>query len=49
MILSCAGCRYLHNGWQVTTTAPNKGLATQLKKILMTSATKVNGEFHTPK
>ena len=35
--------RYLKNGWQVTTAAPNKGLASQLKKIIMQSATKVNG------
>ncbi|CAL8463962.1 g3497 [Coccomyxa elongata] len=35
--------QYLKNGWQVTTVAPNKGLASQLKKIIMQSATKVNG------
>jgi hypothetical protein len=38
------GRRYIQNGWAVTTQAPNKGLASQLKKILMQSATKVNGE-----
>ena len=38
------GRRYIQNGWTVTTQAPNKGLASQLKKILMQSATKVNGE-----
>lgn len=37
------GCRYLKNGWEVTTKAPNKGLASQLKKIIMQSAKKVNG------
>jgi len=49
MILLHAVCRYLQNGWQITTAAPNEGLATKLKKILMTSATKVNGECHSPK
>ncbi|EIE18942.1 subtilisin-like protein [Coccomyxa subellipsoidea C-169] len=35
--------QYLKNGWEVTTKAPNKGLASQLKKIIMQSAKKVNG------
>ena len=37
-------CRYLKNGWSISTVAPNKGLATQLKKLIIQTSTKVNGE-----
>ncbi len=44
MRLVLLACRYLKNGWSISTVAPNKGLATQLKKLIISTSTKVNGE-----
>ncbi|CAL5226790.1 g9651 [Coccomyxa viridis] len=35
--------QYLKNGWSISTVAPNKGLATQVKKLIISTSTKVNG------
>ena len=47
-------CRYVENGWQISTVAPNKGLADQVKKLILQTSSHVPGSpsqsrpfFHT--
>ena len=40
--------RYIQNGWDISTVAPSKGKATDLKKLIMQSATKVTGAALNP-
>ncbi|CAK0786319.1 hypothetical protein CVIRNUC_009532 [Coccomyxa viridis] len=35
--------QYLKNGWSISTVAPNKGLATAVKKIILQTTTKIVG------
>ena len=36
-------CRYVENGWQISTVAPNKGLADQVKKLILQTSSRVPG------
>ena len=36
-------CRYVANGWQISTVAPNKGLADQVKKLILQTSDHVAG------
>jgi hypothetical protein len=36
-------CRYVQNGWQISTVAPNKGLADQVKKLILQTSARVPG------